>query len=108
MSMKPGVTAQPDASSTRSPERPAPMPTITPSEIARSATRPGAPVPSTTVPPRMTISALICGSLSRIDHELEQVPVRVADVHTRRVPPATTLARDRTLFHGRAGFVEAG
>ena len=44
--MKPGVTAQPDASSSRSPLRFGPISAITPSVIATSATRPGAPLPS--------------------------------------------------------------
>ena len=77
----------------------APISAITPSAIATSATRPGAPLPSKTVPPRMTMSAGMSGSsLSRIDHELEQVPVGVAHVHARRVEPATALARHRAFF----------
>src|SRR5579863_10028683 len=57
MSMNPGATTWPDASSERRPERPVPTSTIRPSATATSARRPGAPVPSTTVPPRMTMSA---------------------------------------------------
>src|SRR5689334_13633889 len=62
MSMNPGVTAQPDASSSRPPSRFGPIALITPSVMATSAARPGAPVPSKTVPPRMTMSAAIAGS----------------------------------------------
>src|SRR6476620_9634887 len=58
MSMNPGATTQPDASSSWSPRRFGPISRITPSERATSATRPGAPLPSTTVPPRMTRSGI--------------------------------------------------
>src|SRR5690349_1212804 len=58
MSMKPGATTCPEASSARSPSRPSPTPTMRPSSTATSARRPGAPVPSTTVPPRITSSAM--------------------------------------------------
>src|SRR5688572_6144784 len=90
MSMNPGVTAQPDASSTRSPSRFEPISVIFPSAIATSAGLPGAPVPSTTVPPRMTMSA--------IDHELEQVAVGIARVDAGRGGTTTTFAVDRPLF----------
>src|SRR5947207_14874911 len=72
--MKPGATAQPDASSSRSPTRFCPISWITPSAIATSATRPGAPLPSTTAPPRMTMSAGIPTSLQ--SHELPQLVAR--------------------------------
>ena len=55
--MKPGVTAQPVASSTRAPVRSVAISLMTPSTIATSAITPGAPLPSKTVPPRMTMSA---------------------------------------------------
>src|SRR5262245_58126988 len=57
MSMKPGATAQPVASSSRSPRSPGAILRITPPAIATSAARPGAPLPSNPVPPRITISA---------------------------------------------------
>src|SRR3954464_13472618 len=66
MSMKPGVTAQPDASSTRSPCRPGPIAVITPSAMATSSRRPAAPVPSYTVPPRMTRSATMAHDQLRL------------------------------------------
>ena len=49
--MKPGATTWPDASSSRAPVEPVPMPLMRPPATATSARRPGAPVPSTTVPP---------------------------------------------------------
>src|SRR5258705_9368921 len=64
MSMKPGATAQPDASSSRWPRSFGPISWITPPAIATSAARPGAPLPSKTVPPRITSSADIGFSLS--------------------------------------------
>src|SRR5262245_1214163 len=105
MSMKPGVTAQPDASSSRAASpRFVPIALITPSVIATSATRPGAPVPSNTVPPRTTISAAI--TVLRIHHELEQVAVGIAHVDARRRPAARTLARDRPFLDRGADPVE--
>src|SRR5438105_12295505 len=56
MSMNPGVTAQPDASSSCLPWRLGPISVMTPSAMATSARRPGSPLPSKTVPPRMTRS----------------------------------------------------
>src|ERR1700722_18811425 len=64
MSMKPGVTAHPDASSSRAPSRFGPISRITLPAIATSATRPAEPVPSKTVPPRTTRSC-ICDSRLR-------------------------------------------
>src|SRR4051812_2962360 len=58
MSMKPGATTQPPASSSSSPRSFGPISRMTPSEIATSASRPGVPLPSTTVPPRITRSAI--------------------------------------------------
>src|SRR6185436_19580671 len=98
MSMNPGVTAHPDASSTRSPSKCAPISMITPSLFATSATRPGAPVPSKTVPPLIAISV--------IDHELQQVSVGIARVHARRGRAAAPLTRDRPLFDLRPHFVQ--
>src|SRR5262245_41047623 len=63
MSMNPGVTAHPLASSSRPPRSPGPISRITPSTIRTSASNPDAPVPSTTVPPRTTISAVISAPL---------------------------------------------
>src|SRR5436190_6347893 len=57
MSMKPGATMFPPASSARRPSSPSPMSETTPSVSAISAVRAGAPVPSTTEPPRITMSA---------------------------------------------------
>src|SRR5262247_629680 len=57
MSMKPGATTQPVASSSSSPRRFGRISLMTPSEIATSAMRPSAPLPSNTVPPRITQSA---------------------------------------------------
>src|SRR5258705_7921812 len=73
--MKPGATAQPDASNSVSPSRPGPISWITPPAIATSATRPGAPLPSTTVPPRMTMSAGIPASLRQL-HEVPELADR--------------------------------
>src|SRR5438094_124655 len=53
MSMKPGDTTAPLASSSRSPPRFGPISAMWPSSITTSARRPGAPVPSTTLPPRI-------------------------------------------------------
>ena len=63
MSMKPGATTCPAASVTRAPSaaRSRPTAAIRPSRTSTSARRSGAPVPSTTVPPRMSRSALTCG-----------------------------------------------
>src|SRR5439155_22104563 len=96
MSMKPGVTAQPDASSSRSPRRFGAISRMTPSAIATSAARPGAPVPSKTVPPRITMSAGI-GAFLSVDHELEEVAVGVEHVHTRRVGLTTDWPLDGLL-----------
>src|SRR3954468_7229266 len=74
MSMKPGVTTWPDASSSRLPPRPSPIAEITPSVTATSARCPGAPLPSSTVPPRITRSALICSSPSRESGHVTAVP----------------------------------
>ena len=68
----------------------------------RRRARPGAPVPSTTVPPRMTTSAGISMLLSVIDHELQQVLIRVADVHARCGRSTSTLA-----LHGPLDDVDA-
>src|SRR5262245_64750861 len=65
MSTKPGDTTCPEASSSRSPSSCSPMSLTTPSVTATSATRAGAPVPSTTLPPRITRSALITRSCVR-------------------------------------------
>src|SRR5262245_55704370 len=105
MSMNPGATTHPDASSSSSPLRLGAISRTTPPAIATSATRPGAPLPSTTVPPRMTVSAAI-GAPVRVDHELEEVAVRVARVHARRRSPAPAFARDRSLLDGRTHIVE--
>src|SRR4051794_3496572 len=59
MSMKPGATTQPSASTVTSPSRLVPTSVMWPSLTATSARRPGAPVPSTTVPPRITVVSLI-------------------------------------------------
>src|SRR5947199_2866904 len=99
MSMKPGATAHPDASSSRSPPRSGPTSVITPLEMATSALCPGPPVPSNTVPPRMTSSAAI-------DDELQEVAVGVARVDARAVLPATAVARDRALFDRGPRLVE--
>src|SRR5262245_50716646 len=98
MSMKPGVTAQPDASISRAPRRFAPISLMTPPSIATSVTRPGAPVPSYTVPPLMTTSA--------IDHELQEVAIRIAHVRTHCAFPAPTNSFDRAFFDGNANFIE--
>src|SRR4051812_3499502 len=59
MSMKPGATTQPSASTSTSPRRLVPTSVMWPSLTATSARRPGAPVPSTRVPPRITVVWLI-------------------------------------------------
>ena len=46
MSMKPGATAQPEASSSRAPVRWGPIASMTPPVMATSARWPGPPVPS--------------------------------------------------------------
>src|SRR5579864_122574 len=111
MSMKPGATAQPDASSSCVPCRLEPMSPITPSTIATSATRPGAPVPSKTVPPRMTTSADMPGllwvlGLLWVGDELEQVAVRVAHVDARAGGLATALPLGRAFDDLDPGAVE--
>ena len=60
--MKPGLTTCPPASSTRAPSRPSPTALMRPPVMATSAGRPAEPVPSTTVPPRITMSALMAPS----------------------------------------------
>jgi hypothetical protein len=57
MSMKPGATAHPDASTSTVPSSFGPISSINPRVMATSAIRPGSPVPSKTVPPRITRSA---------------------------------------------------
>src|SRR5262245_4963711 len=94
--MKPGETPQSVARTSR-----APRSAIFPSAIATSAARPGAPLPSTTVPPRTTMSG-------GIDHELEQVAVRVAHVHARRFGPAAALPLDGAFLDLRARPVQEG
>src|SRR5437879_1874087 len=101
MSMNPGATAQPDASSSRLPRRVGPISAITPSAMVTSAARPGPPVPSKTVPPRMTRSAAI-------DHELEQVPVGVAHVHARRRGAPATVPQHRALLDLGPHLAEEG
>src|SRR5260221_480190 len=104
MSMKPGATAQSEASSTRSPCRRLPISTMTPPSIAMSATRPAPPVPSKTVPPRITSSATIDSPRS-VDHELQEVAVGVAHVHAVGTRTPTALALDRTFDDlGARGF----
>src|SRR5450631_3078604 len=106
--MKPGVTAQPEASTTRAPSRLVPIWVITPSAIATSAARPGAPLPSNTVPPRTTMSAGIRTLLSAVDHELQKVPVGIAHIHARRVRATTAFSRYRTLDDLGARRVQQG
>src|SRR5438477_10938037 len=81
MSMKPGATAQPDASSSRSPRSFGPISRITPPVIATSAARPGAPLPSKTVPPRMTNSAGIWTDTRARGHDLFELLDRTAGGH---------------------------
>src|SRR4051795_4922270 len=101
MSMKPGATTQPDASSSCSPRRSGPISRMTPSVTATSATRPGAPLPSTTVPPRMTISADITGSLQL--HQVAQLahrwPRRGAAVDRQHDPRDLRRALARQVEH---------
>src|SRR4051812_33727852 len=59
MSMKPGATTWPEASSVSLPLRLEPTAVMRPFSTATSALTPGAPVPSITVPPRTTRSAVI-------------------------------------------------
>src|SRR3954452_13692653 len=109
MSMKPGVTAQPDASSSRSPRRFGAVSRIAPPLMAMSGARPGAPLPSKTVPPRTTMSAGIGASFSavlRVDHEFQKVPVGVAYVDARRVGAATAVSCHGALDDRGAGRVE--
>src|ERR1700722_10582679 len=94
MSMNPGATAQPVASSSCGPRRLEPISSITPPLTAMSADRPGAPLPSKTVPPRMTTSADML-SLLGVGDELQQVAVRIAHVDAQAggLPTALTLGR---------------
>src|SRR5215475_10523912 len=64
MSMNPGATTCPAASSVRAPSSPSPTPVMRSPVTATSARRPGEPEPSITVPPRMTRSALMVSALS--------------------------------------------
>src|SRR6266511_2950946 len=64
MSMNPGATTCPVASSVRLPSRSLPISLIRLPVTATSARRPGAPEPSITVPPRMIRSALMVSALS--------------------------------------------
>src|SRR6266508_3905352 len=64
MSMNPGATTCPEASSVRLPSRSSPISVIRSPVTATSALRPGAPEPSITVPPRMIRSALMVSALS--------------------------------------------
>src|SRR6266566_10134853 len=41
-----------------------------------------------------------------IDHELQEIAVRVSDVHARAVGPATAVPRHRSLFDRGAHVVE--
>src|SRR5919201_2274848 len=59
MSMKPGATTCPPASRVRLPSRLSPTALMRSPVTATSARRPGAPLPSSTVPPRMTRSAVM-------------------------------------------------
>src|ERR1700681_3657499 len=65
MSMNPGATTWPEASSSRSPRRPFPTPTMRPSATATSAARAGAPEPSISEPPRITMSPSTAASSHR-------------------------------------------
>src|SRR5512145_3317659 len=102
MSMKPGATAQPDASSSRLPRSFGPISRITPPAIPTSAARPGAPLPSKTVPPRMTMSAII-GPFDPVDRldpgqdrPMHQSPglrvVRYCPMHHAAVVPHEEIA----------------
>src|SRR5947208_7508679 len=131
MSMKPGVTAQPDASSSRSPLRFAPISVMTPSEMATSARRPGRPAPSKTVPPRMTRSvemwesaaievesrAVVRGDLApvlirecpeRFLDGLPRVGERAVGVRIVRRPHARVGADDRDDLGGELVVLECG
>src|SRR5215212_6468798 len=98
MSMNPGATTQPVASSSSSPRRFGPISVMTAPVIATSVRTPGAPLPSTTVPPRMTMSA--------IAHELQEIPVGIAYVHAACFLPTTALARNGTFDDFCTGPVE--
>src|SRR5262245_4905008 len=75
MSMKPGATTQPSASSVSPPVKPSPISTIRSFSRATSARTPGAPVPSTTVPPRITIRAVITTPSSSLRASLTRGPL---------------------------------
>src|SRR5207342_783494 len=64
MSMNPGATTCPAASSVSLPSRSSPISVMRSPVTATSARRPGAPEPSITVPPRMMRSALMVSALS--------------------------------------------
>src|SRR5512133_2564510 len=64
MSMNPGATTCPAASSVRLPSRSSPISVIRSPVTATSARRPGVPEPSITVPPRMIRSAVMVSALS--------------------------------------------
>src|SRR5262245_64942036 len=118
MSMKPGATTQPVASSSLAPRRFGPISRITPSAIATSAARPGAPLPSKTVPPRITSSADIWTSarVAEPPNALRQ-PVTERQVldasvdrraqalhrprHLERVQAGEQVAEDRLELDGR-------
>src|SRR6266516_6860406 len=99
MSMKPGVTAQPEASNSRSPRRFGPIAVIRPDEIAKSARRPALPVPSSTVPPRMTRSAAI-------GDELQEVAVRVTEIDAASIGAAAAASCYRALDYVYSSVVE--
>ena len=91
--MKPGATAQPDASSSRSPRRFGPISRIDAvgDRDVGDATGRAAAVEDRSAADDDVSRHL--SSLSRIDHELEQVAVGVAHVHARRVGAGGRPAR---------------
>src|SRR5262245_9922767 len=129
MSTKPGATTQPEASSVRAPARPLPTAAMRSPSIATSARRAGAPVPSTTLPPRITRSAMAslhqrvrarqALRLTGREVELERggavrdrvdlavrVEVQVRAVHLE--PDARVVFERLERVHGPRGLVQEG
>ncbi len=106
--MKPGATAQPDASSSRAPRRLG-------TDLADHAVRDRDVGHPTGRAAPVEDGSAADDDVSRhrsfpscvIDHELEQIAVGIARVHARCLGPTTAFPRHRALDDIGAGVVEA-